>query len=300
VSMTQAPGTPRLGIALPSVEPDGSPLTARSIAEGARRIEAAGFAGAWMLDTIGRGLRQPDPLIALSVAATVTDRVELGTCILQVPLRRPVELAHRLLTTHLVCGGRFVFGAGSGSTPADFAAVGVDFAGRFAELRRALPLMRALWRGERVGDAELQTWPATAGGPPVLIGSWGGRWVERAATEFDGWIASGTRTWGAVAAAAARFRAAGGRRALISTVPADLSQPGGAVADDDRVTLLCPPEQASERLARLGQMGFTDVVVLCREQTPDNLAALAALAPAPQVTVPAEDARAHLTPSRSL
>jgi alkanesulfonate monooxygenase SsuD/methylene tetrahydromethanopterin reductase-like flavin-dependent oxidoreductase (luciferase family) len=273
---------PRLGIALPVVEPDGSPLTARSLVDGARRIEAAGFAGAWMLDTIGRGVLFPDPLIALSVAATVTERIELGTCILQVPLRRPVELAHRALTTHLVCGGRFVFGVGSGSTPADFAAVGVDFAGRFRALREALPLMRALWRGERVGDAELHTWPATAGGPPVLIGSWGGRWVERAAAEYDGWIASGTRTWGAVAEAAARFRAAGGRRALISTVPVDLSQPGDEAGDDDRITLRCPPDEAARRLARLGGLGFTDVVVICREQTPEKLVALAALVGSPQ------------------
>jgi alkanesulfonate monooxygenase SsuD/methylene tetrahydromethanopterin reductase-like flavin-dependent oxidoreductase (luciferase family) len=61
----------------------------------------------------------------VSVAATATRRIEVGTCVLQVPLRRPVELAHRVLTAHLVCQGRLSLGVGAGST-GDFEAIGVD------------------------------------------------------------------------------------------------------------------------------------------------------------------------------
>ncbi len=42
----------------------------------------------------------PDLLTALAIAATITRRIELGASVLQVPLRNPMDLAHRVLTTH--------------------------------------------------------------------------------------------------------------------------------------------------------------------------------------------------------
>lgn len=246
---------------LPIVDPAGGPLSSRGLADGARRLEAHGFDSVWAFDAIGRGFVLPDPLIAVAVAATVTERVEVGIGVLQVPLRRPVELAHRILTAHLVAGGRFVLGVGAGSTEADFAAVGADYATRFAELAAALPLMRALWRGERVGDADLTPWPAANGGPAVLIGSWaGGRWIERAATEYDGWIASAAKTSvHDLREGIRRFRDLGGQRAVVTNVTVDLRKDGGAV-------------EAADRLAVLAKLGFDDAVLLSFDQRDETLA----------------------------
>jgi hypothetical protein len=163
-----------------TLSPDGSPLTGPALAGSARTAERLGFDSLWFFDGMSRGFILPDPLIGVSVAAAVTSRVEVGTCILQVPLRNPVELAHRILTAHLVAGGRLLLGVGAGSTRADFDALGLDFAGRLQAFEAALPVMRRLWRGEKVGSADLTPWPAALGGPPVLIGSWGGpRWIPR-------------------------------------------------------------------------------------------------------------------------
>lgn len=271
----------RLGMVLPAVEPDGSPLTPAGLAEGARRLEQHGFAGVWAFDAIGRGFMLPDPLIALSVAATVTDTVDVGTCILQVPLRRPVELAHRVATAHLVCGGRLVLGVGAGSTEADFAAVGVDHATRLRALGDALPVMRALWQGETVGAARLTPWPATIGGPPVLIGSWaGGAWIERAAREYDGWIASAAKTsFSLLEEGLGRFRALGGGRAVVTNLEVDLSAPSGASDDDGPFTLRCPPEEAAARLRRLADLGFDDAVLFSLDHREGTLAALRSLLP---------------------
>src|SRR5262249_17393219 len=182
----------RLGLALPNAMRDGAPLTGPALIAGARAAERAGFDSLWCFDSIGRGFMIPDPLIALSVAATATERLELGTGILQVPLRRPVELAHRSLPAYLVCGDRLLLGVGAGSTKADFDAVGVDFETRMHQFDDALALMRRLWQGEKVGAAQLHPWPATLGGPKLFIGSWAGsRWIPRAAKEVDGWIGSG-------------------------------------------------------------------------------------------------------------
>ena len=256
----------RLGMVLPRAESGGRPLDAASLADAARRIEEAGFDSAWVFDSLGRGRLLPDPLTALAVAGTVTRRLELGTGVLQVPLRRPMELAHRVLTTHLVCGGRLRLGVGAGSTAADFAAVGVDFASRFRQLDESLAIMRQLWAGARVGDAELGApWPIAAGGPPILIGSWAGsRWIERAAREFDGWVASGARSsWRLIAEGIARFRKLGGKRAVLTNVnvglEAEKPSPDGP---DDPFDLIGPRSVAVERLRHLRELGFDDVVLV--------------------------------------
>ena len=73
-------------------------ITGGEIVAAMRTAERLGFDSLWFFDTVGRGSFIPDPLIQVSVAAAVTERIEVGTCILQVPLRHPVELAHRILT----------------------------------------------------------------------------------------------------------------------------------------------------------------------------------------------------------
>lgn len=266
----------RLGVNLPMTAPDGTPLTGDGLIEGARRIERAGFDSLWCFDAIGRGFILPDPLIAVSVAAAVTEHLSVGTCILQVPLRRPVELAHRILGAHLVCRGRLLLGVGAGSTRTDFEAVGLDFDARMRELQAALPVMRRLWRGEQVGAASLTPWPAALGGPPVLIGSWrGDQWIARAATEFDGWIASAAKTsYDTLAEGIRRYRKAGGRRAIVTNVPVDLAAPTTPLRDDESFHLRCAPAAAAERLQRLAALGFDDAVLMRPTQTDSDLAAM--------------------------
>jgi alkanesulfonate monooxygenase SsuD/methylene tetrahydromethanopterin reductase-like flavin-dependent oxidoreductase (luciferase family) len=265
---------PRFGIALPSGGRAGA-LTASSLADAARQIEAAGFASAWAFDAIGRGFLLADPLTALAVAATVTRRLELGTGILQVPLRNPVELAQRVLTTHLVAGGRLRLGVGAGSTAADFTALGLDYTSRFSRLDQSLAIMRRLWKGERVDGASLEpVWPEVLGGPPVLIGSWAGsRWIERAAREFDGWIGSGARsTWGLLGQGIARFRELGGTRAVVTNVVIALDgSKGSPDGPDDPCNLEGPIEVTRARLHRLVALGFDDVVLVPRRHDAETL-----------------------------
>ena len=271
----------RLGVVLPVASPGGGALQAGDLAEGARQAEAAGIESLWAFDAIGRGFALPDPLVALSVAATVTTSVELGTGVLQVPLRHPVELAHRVLTAHLLCGGRLLLGVGAGSTEADFRAVGADFAGRFRALDHGLSVMRRLWAGETVDGACLTPWPAATGGPPVLVGSWaGGRWIERAATDLDGWIASGAKTsLGALRSGIARFRDLGGTRAVVTNLEVDLREEAGPVDESAPFMLRCSPAQAADRLATLASLGFDDAVLFPRHHSPEALQALRSLLP---------------------
>ena len=269
----------RLGIGLPTTCPDGSALTGEALIAAAQLIERVGFDSLWCFDTIGRDAIVPDPLIALAVAAAVTERVEVGTCVLQVPLRRPVELAHRILTAHLMCQGRLLLGVGAGSTQADFDAIGVDYTQRLRLFEEALPVMRRLWQGEQVEAANLKPWPATIGGPPLLIGSWRGtRWIPRAAQEFDGWIASAAMTsFNTLAEGIARYRAAGGKRAMVTNIGVDLDAPTTELEDDAPFHLRCAPETAAARLQRLVELGFDDAILVHRAHTEARLTAMRAL-----------------------
>ena len=248
----------RLGAALGIIGFEGHPVGARDFADGAVLLERLGYASIWMFDAVGRGFMLPDPLMALAIAATVTERVELGTGVLQLPIRKTTELAHRILTLHLVAEGRLLLGVGPGSTEADFRAFGGDFGKRMARFADQLPKLRELLRTGRLGGTDLTPWPSTAGGPRVFYAAWRGPWVERAASEADGWIASAANSEDATLAdALKRFRDAGGNRAVVTNV-----QLGREIAP----TL--------ERLARLRELGFDDAVVLDLTPTEDRLAAV--------------------------
>lgn len=271
----------RLGINIPREHADGRPFHAADVMARARAIEAAGFDGIWLGESMNRGAASVDTLAVLSIAAAATSRVELGSAILQVPLRRPAELALRMLTLHTLSGGRFVAGLGAGSTQADFDACGIDYNDRFRLFAAALPEIRRLCNGEQVGAANLRPWPSVAGGPPMLIGAWvSGIWVKRAAQDYDGWIASGRHNnrFRTLAEGLKVYRDNGGKRALIATVGIDLKAPNKPLADDEPFNLRCGPEEAAARLQQLAELGIDDVLMVMRpDQSVDELPAIRAL-----------------------
>jgi alkanesulfonate monooxygenase SsuD/methylene tetrahydromethanopterin reductase-like flavin-dependent oxidoreductase (luciferase family) len=83
------------GVLLPTF---GTGDEAPPLVDGARRGEELGFDGVW----VGDHLLSPAPVLdapcALSAAAAVTARVELGISVLQVGLRQPAWAAKQLAT----------------------------------------------------------------------------------------------------------------------------------------------------------------------------------------------------------
>ena len=258
----------RIGAILPITPGDGSPMHARHFADSARMIEQSGLSSAWTFDAIGRGFMLPDPLQALTIAATVTEHIEVGTGVLQLPIRNVSEVVHRALMVHLVAPGRFLLGIGCGSTGADFAAFAADYAARHDLFAEQAPELRDALRTGVVHGVDLAPWPAAQGGPPLLVGAWLGPWVGRAAAEYDGWIASAAKTTGgddAIAERLARYRAAGGTRAIVTNIHASA---------DLGPTL--------DRLDRFAALGFDDAVVFDLSLDAHRAAAFASRAtPAP-------------------
>jgi len=235
-------------------------------AEYARRIEAAGFPGIWVGDSMGRGRPTLDPLVELAVLAAVTERVELGIGVLQLSLRHPIELAHRVQSVQALSGGRLRLGVGSGSTRADFELLGLDYDHRFRAMRIALETMHRVWRGEPVNGGTLSLWPGCEGGPPILMGAWRSpRWITYAAKECQGWTPSGRySSWDDLEAGMRIYRDAGGANAVLANVAVDLAnRPESAeLAAATNVALVCPPDEARRRLKRMEQLGFDEVLLV--------------------------------------
>ena len=271
----------RIGIVtIPSAAATG-PRVMEHVSAIARQVEALDFHGLWVTDAFARGKPTLDPLILLGGLAARTARIELGTCVVQVPLRHPVEHAHRVQTLNALSGGRLRFGVGSGSTRHDFDAVQVDYDARFKTLTKYLEVMRRVWAGEPVYGPALSVWPGTEGGPPVLLGAWRSeRWINLAAKVLQGWIASGIHTsWEDLAIGLKMFRDAGGARAVVANIfvdfrdhPADL--PFGHVP---KISLLCSPSAASDRLRRLEDLGIDDALLVVPSGDPTQLETIARL-----------------------
>ena len=232
----------------------------------AGRAEASGFPGIWVGDSLGRGRPTLDPLVELAAVAAVTERVELGIAVLQIPLRHPIELAHRVQSVQALSGNRLRLGVGSGSTRADFELLGADYDKRFRTLMSSLDIMRRAWRGEPVNGGALSPWPGSEGGPPILVGAWrSARWITYAAKECQGWTPSGRySSWEDLEVGMRIYREAGGSNAVLANVAIDLANrpESASLAEVAHVSLICSPDEARQRLKRIEQLGFDEVLIV--------------------------------------
>jgi alkanesulfonate monooxygenase SsuD/methylene tetrahydromethanopterin reductase-like flavin-dependent oxidoreductase (luciferase family) len=107
---------------------------------------------------MGRG-RPTFSLQVLTALAAVTSKVELGISVLQLPLRHPVEPAHRVQSLQAMSNNRLILGVGSGSTRDGVELLGYDYDHRFRTFRNDLEIKKKVWNGEPVKGGMLATWP---------------------------------------------------------------------------------------------------------------------------------------------
>src|SRR5688500_10810278 len=115
---------------------------------------------------------------ALAAVASAAGTMALATTVTLPVLRHPVVVAKTLTALGMLADGPVVGGLGPGSSAADYAAVGIPFEERWRRFDEALPLVRALVRGEAPGPSRFYPDPprlAPIPDPPpqVWFGSWG-------------------------------------------------------------------------------------------------------------------------------
>jgi alkanesulfonate monooxygenase SsuD/methylene tetrahydromethanopterin reductase-like flavin-dependent oxidoreductase (luciferase family) len=250
----------RLG---PNADPADRPV--RRISDYARRIETGGLPGIWVGDSLGGGRPTLDPLIALATLCAATERVELGVAVLQVPLRHPVELAHRVQSVQALSRGRLRLGVGSGSTRADFELLGADYDRRFRTFMNSLDTMRVAWAGQTVNGAALSLRPGCQGGPAILLGLAQSTLDHLCRQGVPGWTPSGRySSWEDLEAEMRIYRDAGGTNAVLANVAIDLAErpESASLAEVAHVSLICAPDEARRRLKRIENLGFDEVLLV--------------------------------------
>jgi hypothetical protein len=102
------------------------------------------------------------------------------------------------------------------------------------------------------------------GRPHFILGAWHSDIsLKHALTEYDGWMCSASRTnFTTMHDSIAKWRDLGGGRAMISTCRIDLRATSKPQTDDDSFYLECSPEEAKDRLGRLLELGFDDLLLV--------------------------------------
>ena len=179
----------KIGIGLPSAIPE---VSGSAIVEWAQRAEQRGFSALGVLDR----LIYPnyDPLISLTAAAAVTERIGLCTAVLLAPLQaNHVQFARQISSMESISGGRLILGLAVGSRRDDYDSAAVDFSRRGKIFDELLETATSIWRGERGNIGPVVP---RAGGPPLFFGGESDPAIRRAARYGSGWIAGGGRNDG--------------------------------------------------------------------------------------------------------
>jgi probable F420-dependent oxidoreductase len=165
---------------------DGDPVAA------ALRAEELGFDIVLAADHVGPGWA---PMPTLSAIAAVTERIRLGTLVLNNDMRNPVQLAWEASTIDRLSGGRFELGLGAGHTPAEYDATGVERsvpADRKRRLAESVEIIRDLVDGTvvdhdgehyRIERARID--PASQEHLPILVGGNGATLLTHAGRHAD-------------------------------------------------------------------------------------------------------------------
>jgi probable F420-dependent oxidoreductase len=155
----------------------------------ARRVEALGYD---VLSLPNHQSVQPlAPFPALAAAAAVTERLHVGTLVVDNELVHPAVIANEAATMDVLSEGRFELGIGAGWLAADHEQIGQPWASageRIERLAEAIGVIRSLFNGGSgsfdgrhytLRDATVSERPC----PPILVGG-GGRRVLTLATQL--------------------------------------------------------------------------------------------------------------------
>jgi len=166
----------------------------------ARQADEAGLDSVWVAEAWGQ-----DAVSVLGHLTAVTERIDLGAGLLQIPARTPAMTAMTAMTLDALSNGRFRLGLGVSGPQVSEGWHGVPFARPLARTREYVEIVRtALAReeplryegrefqlpvpGSELGKPlKLLTHPVRAR-IPIYLGAIGAKAIEQAAEIADGWL----------------------------------------------------------------------------------------------------------------
>lgn len=137
-----------------------------------------------------------EPFTILGWLAGLTRRVEIGSTVVILPYRNPLQVARMAAIIDQLSGGRLLFGVGVGWAQQEFAALGVPFHRRGALTNEYLAALKTFWtndvasfQGHYVAFTEVYTAPRPrrVPHPPIWVGGSSDAALRRAIRYGDAW-----------------------------------------------------------------------------------------------------------------
>ncbi len=225
-----------------------------------REAEQMGVDIIWSAEAWGM-----DGVSTLGYLAAVTEKVQLGTGILQISARAPVMTAMTSLSMAAITGDRFILGLGVSGPQVVEGLHGTPFAKPLGRLRETVDIVRQAFAGEKISyDGEHHQLPLAGGQGkslrlsqppndqiPIWLATLGPRSLHYTGEAADGWVGTSFVPSGAEATLG---HVVEGARAAGRDPKAIDYQAGGAVQFGDDLDALLEPRRPGVAFT-LGAMG---------------------------------------------
>ena len=164
----------------------------REVAALARRAESMGYTGVVLPDHL---LEQHAPIPLLATVAAVTEKLRIGTFVLNAALRHPAVLAQELASLDVLSGGRLEIGIGAGWNQPEFDGIGIQFdpvPARIDRLTEVLAILKGCFAGGpfsyagkyyTITEHDGLPKPVQRPHPPLFVGGGGRRLLTLAGRE---------------------------------------------------------------------------------------------------------------------
>jgi probable F420-dependent oxidoreductase len=138
-----------------------------------------------------------DPLETLTFVAAKTDKVALGTCVIDMLFHNPVILGKRFATLDILSKGRCICGLGIGWSKDEYMVSNVQFENRGARADEFIQALTRIWTDDIVEfKGRYYNIPASKIGPkpvqkpriPIYLGGFAQNTFSRIAKYADGWL----------------------------------------------------------------------------------------------------------------
>ena len=190
------------GIELPQVFFD-TPVDMEHIRRFATRAETLGYDSLWLQERVIGDFNILEPVTLLSYVAAITATLRLGTSVILLPLRNPIQLAKAYSTLDVMSGGRAVMGVGlgGGHLGSHEDVFGYTRDGRVTRFTEAVQVMKLLWSEPRASfrgrywnfkGISMEPKPMQKPHLPVIFGGHHENALRRAVRYADGWMGAGS------------------------------------------------------------------------------------------------------------
>jgi probable F420-dependent oxidoreductase len=203
----------KIGIFLPHI---GEQATRENIVYTAREAENGGIDSVWALDRLLWPLNPQtpyvaspdgslpveyqnvlDPLTTLTFVAGITERISLGTSIIDMFFQNPVVLGKRFATLDVLSRGRVIAGLGLGWSKDEYEVSGIPYKERGSRADEYLQVLRKIWAEDvvefsgqfyKIPASKIAPKPLQKPHPPLMIGGFSPKIFSRIVKYTQGWI----------------------------------------------------------------------------------------------------------------